>query len=280
MWDSVWSINKLDFAMKPFATSLALVLLVFLLYTERIAAAEKEFQAIAVAYPPFTLKETAEHGVSWELCKAALEKQGYKVSIDFAPWPRAYSDARDGKYDGILIGYWTKERSELFVYPDYPVAFVTTGFFKKKGRKDIRYTGNLRDLSSLDIGVERSASMGEEFDHAEYLQKIFVNEPSRLLKMVYLEHIDVGVAGFEYSKSNLKEIEKLPGFEGIISGTEFMQPPLTRRPAFLMISQKVPDFEQKLKDLNAGFEKIRANGVFRKILIKHGVSVSNYFPDK
>jgi len=266
--------------MKRFATFLALVLLVFLLYAERIAAAEKQFHTVAVTYPPFTLKETAEHGMSWELCKAALEKQDYKVTIDFAPWARAFSDTKDGKYDGILIAYWTKERSELFVYPDYPVAFVTTGFFKKKGRKDIRYTGNLHDLRSLDIGVERSASMGEEFDHADYLKKTFVNEASQLLKMIYLKHIDVGVAGFEYSKFSLKIIEKSSGFEGIISETEFMQPPLTRRPAFLMISKKAPDFEQKLKDLNAGFEKIRTNGVFKKILKKHGVSVTDYFPDK
>ncbi len=62
--------------MKRFATFLALVFLVFLLYTERIAAAEKRFDAVAVAHSPFTLKETTEHAMSWEICKTALEKQG------------------------------------------------------------------------------------------------------------------------------------------------------------------------------------------------------------
>jgi polar amino acid transport system substrate-binding protein len=244
-----------------------------------IIAAEKQFNATAVAYPPFTLNKTTEHGMSWELSKTALETQGYTVSVEFAPWARAFSDTKDGKYDGLLIAYWTKERAELFVYHDHPVAFVSTGLFKKKERKDIKYTGNLSDISSFDIGVERNASMGEEFDKADYLNKIFVNDSKQILKMVYLGNIDLGVAGFEYSMSNLKNIAKLPGFEGIVKGIEFIQPPFARRPAYLMISQKAPDFKQKLKDLNAGLEKIRTNGVFKSILKKYGISVAEYFPE-
>nr|NQU93628.1 transporter substrate-binding domain-containing protein [Bacteroidota bacterium] len=265
--------------MKRLAIFLALVLTVILLYPKGIVAVEKNFHAVAVAYPPFTLSETTEHGMSWELSKTALETQGYNVSVEFAPWARAFSDTKDGKYDGLLIAYWTKERAELFVYHDHPVAFVATGFFKKKERKDIKYTGNLSDVSSFDIGVERNASMGEEFDKADHLNKIFVNESKQILKMVYLGNIDLGVAGFEYSRSNLKNIAKLPGFEGIINGIEFIQPPFTRRPAYLMISKKAPDFKQKLKDLNAGLEKIRTNGVFKSILKKHGISVTEYFPE-
>ena len=242
-------------------------------------AAEKIFHAVAVAYPPFTLRETTEHGMSWELSKTALETQGYNVSVEFAPWARAFSDTKDGKYDGLLIAYWTKERAELFVYHDHPVALVATGFFKKKERKDIKYTGNLSDVSSFDIGVERNASMGEEFDKADHLNKIFVNESKQILKMVYLGNIDLGVAGFEYSRYNLKNIEKLTGFEGIINGIEFIQPPFARRPVYLMISKKTPNFKQKLKDLNAGLEKIRTNGVFKSILKKHGISVTEYFPE-
>ncbi|MCP3940473.1 MAG: transporter substrate-binding domain-containing protein [Desulfobacteraceae bacterium] len=256
----------------------ALVLMAILLCTKGIMAAEKYFHAIAVAHPPFTLKETTEHGMSWELSKIALETQGYNVSVKFAPWARAFSDTKDGKYDGILIAYWTKEREELFVYPDHPVAFITTGFFKKKKRKDIKYTGNFSDVSSFDIGVERSASMGEEFDKADHLNKIFVNESEQILKMVYLGNIDLGVTGFKYSRSNLNNIAKLSGFEGIINEIEFIQPPFTRRPAYLMISQKTPDFKQKLKDLNAGLEKIRTNGIFKSILKKHGISETEYFP--
>jgi len=265
--------------MKRFAIFIVLAFAVLPLCTKGIAATKKEFHAIAVVYPPFTLKETTEHGMSWELSKAALETQGYKVSVVFAPWARAYSDTRDGKYDGILIAYWTKERSELFVYHDHPIAFVTTGFFKKKGRNDIKYTGNLGDVSSFNIGVERLASMGEEFDKADYLKKTFLADSSRALKMVYKERLDLGVAGFEYSRANLKRIEKLPEFEGIINGIEFIQPPFARRPVYLMISKKAPDFEQKLKDLNAGLEKIRTNGVFKKILKKHDISVTDYFPE-
>jgi len=119
--------------------------------------------------------------------------------------------------------------------------------------------------------------MGDEFDHAVYLNKTFVKASQQLLKMVYWEHLDIGVAGFEYSRANLMLIEKLPGFEGIGNDIEFMQPPLDRRPAFLMISKKVPDYKQKLKDLNAGLKEIRANGVFKKILKKYDISETDYF---
>jgi len=266
--------------MKRFDKFITLVLLILLFCTQLIAAGDKQFHAKAVNYPPFTLEDTMEHGMSWELCKAALETQGYEVSVEFAPWARAYSDTKDGEYDGLLISYWTEERSELFAYPDYPVAFVSTGFFKKKGRSDIIYSGNLRELSSYDIGVERLASMGDEFDHADFLKKTFVKASLQLLKMVYLENIDIGVAGFEYSRANLEEIDKLPGFEGIKNDIEFMQPPLDKRPAYLMISKKVPNYKQKLDDLNTGLKKIQANGVFEKILNKYDIQIADYFPEE
>ena len=60
----------------------------------------------------------------------------------------------------------------------------------------------------------------------------------------------------------------------------FLFPTKWASPAYLMISKKAPGFEKKLKDLNAGFEKIRANGVFKKILKKHGGSLTNHFPDE
>jgi polar amino acid transport system substrate-binding protein len=271
--------TKTEGFMKKFSIFFAFVMAVSPLCVKGIVAAEKQFHGIAVAYPPFTLQETTEHGMSWELSKAALKTQGYKAIIEFAPWGRAFSDSKNGKYDGVLIAYWTHDRSEYFVYPDCPIAFVTTGFFKKAGRTDITYSGDLRDISSLDIGVERGASMGELFDKADYLKKVFVNESQQLLKMVYLGRIDLGIAGFEYSRSNLRKIEKLSGFEGIRKGIEFITPPIIRRPAFLMISKTAPYYEQKLRDLNAGLKIIRTNGVFKKILKKYDIPETEYFPD-
>ena len=256
---------------------LLLVFLISLVLPKIILANEKQFHTVAVNYPPFIQENSSDYGMSWNLFKAALETQGYDVSIEFAPWARAYSDTKNGKYDCLLVGYKTKERSELFAYPDYPIAYVTTGFLKKKNRTDINYTGNLRDLSSFDIGVENLASMGKEFDQADYLNKIFVKESKQLLKMIYVGNIDIGVVGFEYSIINLNEIKKLPRFKGIADNIEFMYPALDKRPAYSMISKQIPNYDQKLYDLNEGLKKIRKNGIFKKILNRYGISDNNYF---
>ena len=257
--------------MKRFSVILVLVFAVLLMGSKGIIAAEKTFKAIASPFPPFTSPDLENNGLAWEICKAALETQGYTVTLRFAPWARAMEESKNGRYDGLLPAYWTEERTQWFLYP-MPLVIIHTGFIKRKSRKEIIFAGDLRTLSEYNIGVGKGYSTNDEFDKADYLNKVFVPSTPQVLKMLWLGHVDLAVGGFEYSSYYLNQIDREPKFRGIKDGIVLMKPPLKRRYAYIAISKKAPDYAKKLRDFNIGMREIMLDGTYKQILGQYGLS--------
>lgn len=232
----------------------------------------KTFRAVAAPFPPFTDPDSPGFGYVWEITKAALESQGYVVSLHFAPWARAMELAIDGQFDGLLPAYWTEERTQWFVFPS-PVANSNIGFLKRLDREDIDFTGEFGALAGYTIGVGRGYSTSPEFDEADYLTKIEVATTPQILKMLWLERLDLAVGGFEYSLHFLQDLNDEQDYEGILDEIVFMKPELNTREIFLAISKKADDNEIKLADFNRGLEEIKRNGTFDAILAKAGFQV-------
>ena len=255
--------------MKQRIIILTLSLFAFLLLQIDIAfAGDKIFNAIASPFPPFTGNNLKNKGVAWEICKAALEAQGYTVNLEFAPWARAMEDSKKGKYDGLLPAYKTEERMRWFLYP-MPLLTIHTGFIKHKSNKEINYNGDLRTLTGYNIGVGKGYSTEDEFDKADYLNKIFVSTTPQILKMLWLERLDLAVGGLEYSLYYLNEINKDPKFIGIKSDLVVLKPPLKERQAYMIIPIQTRSHKRKVNDFNLGMKKIMNNGVYSNIIKKY-----------
>ena len=236
-----------------------------------VFAGDKIFNAIASPFPPFTGPNLKDKGVAWEICKAALEAQGYIVNLEFAPWARAMEDSKKGKYDGLLPAYRTEERMRWFLYP-MPLLTINTGFIKHKLKKEITYNGDLRTLIGYNIGVGKGYSTEDEFDKADYLNKVFVSTTPQILKMLWLGRLDLAVGGLEYSLYYLNEINKDPKFKGIKSDLVVLHPPLKERQAYMIIPIQTRSHKRKLNDFNLGMRKIMNNGVYSNIIKKYDFS--------
>ena len=127
-------------------------------------------------------------------------------------------------------------------------------------------------MSKYNIGVGKGYSTNDEFDKADYLNKVFVPTTPQVLKMLWLGHLDLAVGGLEYSGYYLDQIDSEPKFRGIKDDIILMKPPLKRRYAYMVISKKTPDYAKKLKDFNIGMREIMLDGTYMKILRQYGLS--------
>lgn len=233
-------------------------------------SSRKQFRAIAASFPPFTDPDNGDFGFAWEICRAALESQGYEVSIQFAPWARALHEAKSGRIDGLLPVYWTEDREQWFLY-SRPISSINTGLLKHRARTDIKYAHDLINLKGLAIGVGRGYSTSKEFDTAEYLDTIEVGTTPQLLKMLWLGRLDLVANDIAVSKYYLKDIDKDPRFKGIADDIVVIGGPLATRNIYLVISKKTKNAQQKFNDLNKGLKKIFSDGTYDRIFSKYAL---------
>ena len=235
-----------------------------------IFAFEKSFSFSTLGYPPYISKRLLKENKSWvfDVVKAALEPQGYKVSVKIKPWKRAYEETLLGKYDGIYAAFWTKERLLHFEF-SVPIGKISKGFFKRKNRDDIVFSGNLSDLKNYKIALIRGFATTPEFDKADYLKIHHVNNSQEGLKLLFLKRLDLMVASKEVDDYNLQLMEvKYPGIrEDII----FMEPAVGTKNLYMAVPKKAPNYQEKLRDLNAGLAKIMLDGTYTAIKERHGI---------
>jgi len=95
------------------------------------------------------------------ITEAAFKKVGYRVEVEYLPWPRALNNVMNGESEGLLGVYYTPERATRMVY-SIPIGSSELSFFKLRSSTIAFET--LRDLRGLTIGVVTGASYTPEFD--------------------------------------------------------------------------------------------------------------------
>lgn len=73
-------------------------------------AAEKTFTITTERFVPFIGEEFENYGWTMEVARAALEPQGYTVTLELLTWALALRRAKAGEYDGLYLSYYVKER--------------------------------------------------------------------------------------------------------------------------------------------------------------------------
>lgn len=239
-------------------------LVILMCCLENVGAAEKTFTITTERFSPFIGEQFENDGWTMEVARAALEPQGYKVTLEYLPWARALRRAKLGEYDGLYLSYYVKEREPWFVFSN-PIGGTRTGFYKLKNR-DISYK-TLQDLKPYIIGVTRGAAVSPEFDSAEYLTKEFITSDKQIFEMLLKGRVDL-FAGSEAVANYIISTKLPPEYK---DSFEFMKPPLTEHKLHMAISKKTRNYKLKLNDFNRGLEMIMSDGTYGQILKRHGL---------
>lgn len=175
------------------------------------------------------------------------------------------------KADGLFPEYFEKHRQASFAYSN-PFQGGPVGFLVRKDSriafdKDPRKnpTEALRGLVSHRFGVVRGYVNTQAFDEATFLTKEEAGSDAQNIQKLWARRIDLIFIDQLVARHLLRT-----RFPDLNDRLVFLEPPLEVKPLYIAFSRRAPGYEQKLKDFNAGLERIEKAGTLRAILKKYG----------
>lgn len=246
-----------------FLLSLSLVL------SSLVLGQEKAIVLATDPWEPHYGPDLPEGGYLTEICKQAFEKSGFKVEVRFVPWKRAFEWAKNGKYGGILGGFYKKEREEFFLYSS-PISRSIMALYIKKGSFIPTKYKTLEDLKGYLIGVVRGYHYSDEFSAATYLTKREDVHSEKNLNLLFLGRIQI-IAGDRLVLKSLtnKFYQKYKG--QLIE----LSPPLKENPLHIMISRKIDNADEVKIAFENGLAQLKKSGEIAEIMKKHGFGESD-----
>lgn len=245
--------------------SLALVLISTAVFTGMASATEK-LRFTTCEWEPYYGSNLMNNGYITEITKEAFRAAGYEIDVWFVPWNRALHDARNEHYDALLGLYHSEERAKWVEYSQ-PIESVKNVFFTLKDR--IITYGSLKDLSAYRIGIERGYAYSDEFDSANYLRK----EPARKIEIninkLLKGRLDLVAASKMVFLHNMKK--KFPEKMHLI---DVLDKPLTVNKIYNGFVKKKSKHKKWTADFNRGLKIIKNNGLYDRILEKHGFTLN------
>lgn len=221
-------------------------------------AQAREVVVCTLNWEPYYGEDLPRNGFFTALVRAAFERAGHTVEVQFMPWARAMLEVEQGDRDVLLGAYYTEERAETYMASEA----IYTDEVGLVARRDlgIREFTSLRELQDYTIGLGRGFAVNEEFDSADYLDKEPEEDQVLNIRKLYAGRIDM-IAG---SFASIRYLAQAQGRD--ISEMVFLEPPLQENTLHIMISRAIDDGGQLLDDFHRGLREIRKDGTYERVL--------------
>jgi polar amino acid transport system substrate-binding protein len=239
------------------------------------ATEQPELRISVGDWPPYLSSELKHNGVIAHLISDILADEGYRVSFQFLPWPRAYSAAAAGRFEGTAVWMHKAERESDFYFSE-PLLDEQFVFFHLKS---IPFDWQrFDDLTGMTIGGGLEYSYGPQFD--AFLAKTTVKMErvstdmqnfEKLLKervVLYPQEMNVGYAALRshFSASDQAKITHHP--RPLLTNRSYLMLPrsLAGSPALMArFNQRLADYRKSgrydryFAELNQGKYQPEAN---------------------
>lgn len=213
-------------------------------------------------YPPYYYEEAGQlKGAAVELAETAAAQLGHTLSYQRLPWARVQYSLRSGRVDMSILYFHTAERAEDVVYTDQPY-LEEASYLVAPRHLEVSYNGNLRALSDYHFVQVRGYSHGEEYDQADYLKKLTVNNEADLLKALATRRPFIGVGNrptLEYHARRLELTERI----------RFLEPALSQNRNYLAFSRANPRAEQLADEFSAVLNEFVETEAFQRLREKY-----------
>ena len=231
------------------------------------AMGEENVRLTTLEWLPYAGSDLPNNGFSCEIITKAFEADNIRVDIEFQPWLATMQSVADGKFDALFSAYYTDDRAKQYVFSD-PYAESILNFYKLK-KTNITYK-NLEDLKGSKIGIVKGFSNTPEFDDADYLTKTAFDTEMESLESLLTGKVDLIIMD-QYVCIDLLNRH----FTDQKQNVEAASDPLEKRPLYLLFSKKLKHPEALAEKFNAGLKKIRDNGLYDLIMLRH-----KFIPEK
>ncbi|NLF51490.1 MAG: amino acid ABC transporter substrate-binding protein [Leptolinea sp.] len=125
---------------------------------------------------PYTGETLPGYGCDAQIVTEVFARMGFAVEIEFFPWARAMTLARNGEYDGTLEWDDTPDWREFFYINSEPISPQEWVFFHRKD--DLFEWTTLKDLTGKRIGVTSGYIYSNAFSHLTNNESLRFEEAS------------------------------------------------------------------------------------------------------
>jgi polar amino acid transport system substrate-binding protein len=236
------------------------VALCLLLGLPALASEQPELKISVGDWPPYLSSDLKHNGVIAHLISDLLADEGYRVSFQFLPWPRAYSSAAAGRFDGTAVWMHKAEREADFLF-SAPLLDEQFVFFHLKS---IPFDWKrFDDLTGMALGGGLKYSYGPDFDAFLAEGKVKMERVSsdqqnfdKLLRervVLYPQEINVGYAALRshFSPEDQAKITHHPK-------------PLLVNLSYLMLPKSLEGSPALLERFNKRLQSYRDSGRYQR----------------
>lgn len=224
------------------------------------ASEQPELKISVGDWPPYLSSELRHNGVIAHLISDLLADEGYRVTFQFLPWPRAYSSAAAGRFDASAVWMHKAEREADFLF-SAPLLDEQFVFFHLKSLPfDWQ---RFDDLTGMTLGGGLEYSYGPQFDAFLAENKVKMERVSsdqqnfeKLLKervVLYPQELNVGYAALrnEFSREDAERITHHPK-------------PLLVNLSYLMLPKRLTQSETLRERFDARLQQFRQDGRYQQ----------------
>lgn len=218
----------------------------------------KKVKLATVEWPPFTVKNSADQGLSTKIVKEIFKTQGVEVEVYFMPWSRVMKSVKEGEYDAAYPAYYAEERKKFYDFSESfyasPVHLTTTV------DSNIKST-ILEELKNYKIGIVNGYVNSPEFDKADFLNKKKANSDKKNMVKLFGKRLDMIVIDKNCGEYLLKEESRFKNKK-----LRYLEPALDKKDLYLLVSKKISYNQAILNCFSKGIKALKEKGAFEKLL--------------
>lgn len=239
-------------------------ILLTILFFSQFSLAEKVVQLTSLDWPPYSGKRLSDQGASVAVAKAAFEAMGYTLKVDFYPWSRAVSQAKNSSspYSGYFPEYHSADIANEFIYSD-AMGSGPLGFVEQSARP-VQWS-SLNDLKNYRIGVVQDYVNTTDFDammnSGEIKTEAVISDKNNLLKVIN-GRLDLAVIDRNVMDYLFRTDSSLRGKQ---SKASFNSKLLEDKKLYICF-KKTPQGEEMARIFNEGLKKIDVDAIMAKHL--------------
>lgn len=218
---------------------------------------------VADEWPPFSGDKLHQKGISLDVITAALKRAGYDVKAEILPWARIMDGARSGKHDVVGSLFYDPELAEFMTYGD--AYFETEVKFVQRKGSDYQYT-DLDSLRPHSIVVGDGFLYADEFDRADYLNKIVVTTALQGVRMVAHDRADLTLDSADVIEHAIRTEDP-----ALAERIEFVSNPLAIREIRMAVRNDLPGKDKLVADFNRTLKAMREDGSLDALLARHSL---------
>jgi len=239
------------------------LMIIFLVITASLASSTEILVVGADQWPPFADINESGKGICFVITEEAFSVGNYMIDKKIMPAKRLMNQAETLRVDAICNLWYNEKRNEKYLFSK--AYLYNSVHLWVLSDKEIEFN-HLKDLTDLKIGIISGYYNGQEFDSADYLNKVIVNDTSEnLIRLLINKRVDIVVCDKIVAESIIKK-------KGLSGQLKYLDKPLFQAGLHLAVSREHPGGEEIISAFNSGIREIKTNGRYLEILTSHGFS--------